>query len=248
MPALTLLRLSHDHFGGFKEAIDGVNTVETEMADNDYSVGMVVDAIAKSRFSGSTLVFVIEDDAQNGADHVNARRSLALVAGATVRQGAVVSTRYTTVNLLRTIEAVLGLPPLGLNDALAAPMADLFDPSLAGWSYDARASDVLAATQLPIPKDRFVTPASASDARPLRDAAYWAEAMKGQDFHVEDHLDTDAFNAALWRGPGWASPVRRSPARWPARSGWTGLRACWWPASIRARPPTGRGCARAMPC
>ena len=211
MPALTLMRLSHDHFGAFKDAIDGVNTVETEMADNDYAVGMVVESIAKSRFAGSTLVFVIEDDAQNGADHVDARRSVALVVGATVKQGAVISSRYTTVHMLRTIEAVLGLPPLGLNDALASPMADLFDPSLKTWSYEARASDVLAATQLPIPKDQFVSRLGQAPARPLHDAAYWQAAMQGQDFHVEDHLDTDAFNRALWRGLGSGpEPATRS--------------------------------------
>ena len=122
-PQLTLLRLAHDHFGDFDQAIDGVNTVETEMADNDYSLGMIVERIARGKAADSTLIFVIEDDAQNGADHVDARRSLAFVIGPYVRQGALVSTRYTTVNLLRTIEAVLGLKPLGLNDALAMPMA-----------------------------------------------------------------------------------------------------------------------------
>ncbi len=200
MPALTLLRLSHDHFGDFDEAVDGVNTVETEMADNDYALGEVIETIGKSRFAGSTLVFVIEDDAQNGADHVDARRSVALVVGATVKQGALVSTRYTTVNVLRTIEAVLGLKPLGLNDALAAPMADLFDPALTTWSYRAEAADVLRGTQLPIPADRFAAKRVA--ACTTHDAAYWAQATRGQDFRTEDHLDTDAFNAALWQGLG----------------------------------------------
>jgi DNA-binding beta-propeller fold protein YncE len=200
MPALTLMRLSHDHFGEFKNAIDGVNTVEAEMADNDYSVGLVVETIAHSRFAGSTLIFVIEDDAQNGADHVDARRSIALVAGATVRRNALVSTRYTTVNLLRTIEAVLGLKPLGLNDALAMPMADLFDPALGPWTFTARAADVLRTTQLPIPGDRFAGLPTAACAP--HNADYWAVAMRGQDFRTEDHLDTNAFNTALWRGLG----------------------------------------------
>jgi DNA-binding beta-propeller fold protein YncE len=200
MPALTLMRLSHDHFGEFKNAIDGVNTVETEMADNDYAVGTVVETIARSRFAGSTLIFVIEDDAQNGADHVDARRSIALVIGATVRRHALVSTRYTTVNLLRTIEAVLDLKPLGLNDALAAPMADLFDPAAGAWSFTARAADVLRTTQLPIPADRFAGAPTA--ACTPHDSIYWAAAMRGQDFRTEDHLDTAAFNAALWRGLG----------------------------------------------
>ena len=210
MPALTLLRLSHDHFGDFKQAIDGVNSVETEMADNDYAVGNVIEAIAHSKVADSTLVFIIEDDAQNGADHMDARRSIAFVVGPYVRQRAVVSTRYTTVSMLRTIEAVLGLKPLGLNDALAAPMADVFDPAQASWSYEARAAAVLHGTALPIPAERFVT---ATASCTPRDAGWWAEAMKGQDFHIEDHLDTASFNAALWRGLGKGpEPVTRGGA------------------------------------
>ncbi len=203
LPALTLMRLSHDHFGSFKDAIDGVNTVETEMADNDYSVGMVVERVARGKAADSTLVFVIEDDAQNGADHVDARRSLALVVGPYVRKGALVSTRYTTLNLLRTIESVLGLKPLNLNDALAAPMADLFDPSQAQWSYRAEAADVLRSTQLPITADRFVAGSQhASLGCPIRSSAFWEAAMKGQDFSKEDRLDTPRFNSALWLGLG----------------------------------------------
>lgn len=212
MPALTLLRLAHDHFGDFDKAIDRVDSVETEMADNDFAIGMVAERVAASKFRDSTLIFMIEDDAQNGADHVDARRSLALVVGPYVRRRALVSTRYTTVSLLRTIEAVLGLKPLGLNDALAAPMADIFDLSQSGWTYRARASDVLRETDLPISSDRFVG-AGAARQCPPHDAAYWAKAMRGQDFRTEDHLDTVAFNTALWRGLGIGpEPVIRSGA------------------------------------
>lgn len=208
MPTLTLLRLAHDHFGDFEHAIDGVNTVETEMADNDYALGLVAERVAHSKFAGSTLIFVIEDDAQNGADHVSARRSIAYVVGPYVRQHAVVSTHYTTISMLRTIEELLGLAPLALNDAMAAPMADLFDLGQTQWTYRAVAADVLRTTKLPIPADRFA-PRTAS-ARAPHDAAYWAKAMRGQDFRVEDHLDTAAFNAALWRGLGsGAQPASR---------------------------------------
>jgi hypothetical protein len=209
VPTLTLLRLSHDHFGDFKDAIDGVNTVETQMADNDYSLGLVVETIAHSNVRGSTLVFVIEDDAQNGADHVDARRSIALVVGPMVKHHALVSTRYTTVNILRTIEAVLGLSPLGLNDSLATPMDDLFDPALTEWTYTARAADVLRTTELPISPERFA-PRAALAGCTLRDAAYWTAAMRGQDFSREDRLDTDRFNEALWQGLGRGlQPINR---------------------------------------
>ena len=126
-PNLTLLRLAHDHTGSFKEGLDGINSVETELADNDYAVGRVVEKIAHSPFAKDTLIFIVEDDAQDGPDHVDAHRSIAFLAGPYVRPGAVVSRRYTTVNMIKTIEMVLGLDPIGIYDALAAPMADAFD-------------------------------------------------------------------------------------------------------------------------
>jgi DNA-binding beta-propeller fold protein YncE len=203
LPALTLLRMGNDHFGDFDNAIDGVNTVEAQMGDNDYAIGRVVERIARGKAAKSTLVFIVEDDAQNGTDHVDARRAPAFVVGPYVRQGAVVSTRYTTLNVLRTIETVLGLRPLGLNDALAAPMADLFDPKLSSWTYRAEAATALRATQLPIPPDRFVPSGERASAEcSTHSSAYWTAAMKGQDFSKEDRLDTRAFNAALWRGLG----------------------------------------------
>ncbi|TSD86920.1 bifunctional YncE family protein/alkaline phosphatase family protein [Mycobacterium sp. KBS0706] len=214
LPNLTLLRVSHDHFGDFDKAVDGVNTVETQMADNDYAVGRIVAKVAASPFARSTLIFVIEDDAQDGADHVDAHRSIALIAGPYVRRHAVVSEHYTTVSLLKTIEAVLGLPALGLNDGLAEPMAEVFDTHAADWTYQAVVPEVLRSTRLPLPP-RGPQKADAGDCftQPARTAAYWQEAMKGQDFEEEDHLDTARFNAALWHGfKGDGAPL-------PGRSG-----------------------------
>ena len=110
-PDLMLVRLPHDHTGGFSDAIDGVNTVEDELADNDYAVGLLVDKVAKSPFAKDTLIFIVEDDAQDGPDHVDAHRSTAYVIGPYVKQHAVVSRHYTTVNLIRTMEAVLNFRP-----------------------------------------------------------------------------------------------------------------------------------------
>ena len=197
---LMLVRISHDHFGDFKAAIDGVNTVETEMVDNDYALGRLVAHVANSPIAKDTLIFVIEDDAQNGVDHVDARRSIAFVAGPYVKQSALISTRYTTVNFLRTIEAVLGLKPMGLNDALASPMADVFDLSQTHWSFEARAANVLRTTQLPIKPEDFVPAPASADLCGVHTADYWAQAMAGQDFRLEDRLDTQKFNAALWQG------------------------------------------------
>ena len=210
---LTLLRIAHDHFGDFKEAIDGVDTVEKEMADNDYAVGTVIEHIAQSKVRDDTLVFMIEDDAQNGADHVDARRAIAFVVGPYVKKGAVVSMRYTTLSLLRTIEDVLGLKPMGLNDGLAAPMTAVFDLKQSpDWNFTAIASPVLRDTKLPIPEAAFaISHADAGCA--MRSSGYWQAAMAGQDFSVEDHLDTDAFNKALWTGlSGAPQPTLRDGA------------------------------------
>ncbi len=196
-PDLMLVRLAHDHTGDFAEGIDGVNTVEAELADNDYAVGLLVQKVAHSPFSKDTLIFVIEDDAQDGPDHVDAHRSIAFIAGPYVKQGAVVSHRYQTVNLVRTMEVVLGLPPMGLTDAQAEPMAEVFDTSREDWTFEAIVPAVLRSTALPLPA---ATRAEATCARPSRSASYWAAAMQGQDFSGEDRLDTAAFNLALWRG------------------------------------------------
>jgi hypothetical protein len=197
-PSLMLVRLAHDHTGNFGRGIDGVTTVETELADNDYAVGLLVEKVAHSPFAKDTLTFVIEDDAQDGPDHVDAHRSIAFIAGPYVKHGAVVSHRYATVNLVRTIEDVLGLGPMGLTDALAEPMAEVFDTAQADWTYNARIPAVLRTTALPLP------PASHADAGcppvKTRSPAYWAAAMAGQNFKEEDQLDTPRFNLALWRG------------------------------------------------
>jgi hypothetical protein len=108
--------------------------------------------LCSARSRPNTLVVAIEDDASDGADHVDADRTIALFAGPYVRLHAVVSTRYTSVNVVKTIEEILGIGPIGLNDALAPPMSDLFDPALAEWSYHAVVPDVLRSTSLPLPR------------------------------------------------------------------------------------------------
>ena len=201
LPALTLLRLAHDHTGDFARGIDGINTVEAEVADNDYAVGLVAQTIAESRFAKDTLIFVIEDDAQDGPDHVSSRRTTAYVVGPYIRQHAVVATPYTTVNFVRTIEDVLGLQPMAMNDALARPMADIFDLSQAAWSFKAAPSEVLRQqTKLPLPARTAEADAPPPVCRAPRDAAYWAKAMAGLNFAEEDRLDTPRYNRLLWTG------------------------------------------------
>jgi DNA-binding beta-propeller fold protein YncE len=203
LPALELMRLGGDHFGDFARAIDGVNTVETQMAANDYALGLVIEKIAHSPYRNDTLVFVVEDDAQDGPDHVDAHRSLAFVAGPYVRQNALVSERYTTVHVLRTIEDVLGIEPLGLNDSSVEPMTAVFDRTLEAWDYRAAVPGVLRTTQLPLPAataDGAVPASYEVGSLPRHDAAYWATKTEGMDFSAEDRLDTPRFNRILWAG------------------------------------------------
>jgi len=205
LPALELMRLGGDHFGDFARAIDGVNTVETQMAANDYALGLVVEKIAHSPYKNDTLVFVVEDDAQDGPDHVEAHRTLAFVAGAYVRQRALVSERYTSVHVLKTIEDILGIEPLGLNDGSVEPMTAVFDRDAEAWDYQAVVPAVLRTTKLPLPATTAERAASTGAdegryARPRHDAAYWAAKTEGMDFSAEDRIDTPRFNRILWAG------------------------------------------------
>jgi hypothetical protein len=197
MPSLTLLRYDHDHFGSFGSASFGVNTPELQIADDDYAVGLTVDKIAHSPYANSTLIFVIEDDPQDGADHVSGDRSLAYVVGPYVKQGAVVSTPYSTVSMVRTIEEVLGLPPLGVHDAGVPPMTDAFNIQQSGWTYSAIPSDYLYNTTLPILQKNGKR---GSVPKPTHDAAWWAAQTKGMDFSKEDRIDSDKFNRIIWKG------------------------------------------------
>lgn len=195
LPQLSFVRFMHDHTGNFSTAIAGVNTPELDAADNDYAVGLLVQTIANSQYASNTLIFVIEDDSQDGADHVDSHRSIAFIVGPYVKQGAVVSTQYNTTDFVRTIESVLGVAPLNLNDALAVPMADVFDLTQTTWSYTATPSPYLANTTLPI-----TFPPSTAKLRPTHDARYWTKVTKGMDFSAEDRIDFDGYNHILWTG------------------------------------------------
>jgi hypothetical protein len=197
LPNLELVRFMHDHTGNFGTAIDGVNTPELQQADNDYAVGLLIQKISRSRYKNDTLVFVIEDDSQDGPDHVDSHRSIAFIAGPYVKQGRVISTQYNTVDFVRTIEEILRIKPLNLNDTLAVPMADVFTERLENWTYKAVPSPLLEATTLPISKSLF---AGMKPLMPKHDAGYWAAATKGFDFSAEDRIDFAKYNHVLWKG------------------------------------------------
>ncbi|HEX5461658.1 MAG TPA: bifunctional YncE family protein/alkaline phosphatase family protein [Steroidobacteraceae bacterium] len=197
LPELSLLWLPGDHMGDFGYALDGVNTPELQQADNDYAVGLLVQAVAESPYRSDTLIFIVEDDAQDGPDHVDAHRSTAYVVGPYVKRHAVVSDYFTTVNLLRTMEDILGIGHLSIFDANERPMTDLFDMSRRDWSFTAVPSCLLKGTKLPLgtDADRCVRA-----LHPTHTAAYWAAATKGMDFSSEDKVDAVGFNRIVWRG------------------------------------------------
>ena len=211
LPNLSLVRLSNDHMGSFGSALAGVNTPETQQADNDLAVGRLVEAVAHSRFASDTLIVVIEDDCQDGPDHVDSHRATAYVVGPYVKQGKVVSTRYSQVNALRTIEDILGTQHINLNTAFQRPMADLFDIGSSGqWTYEAVASTVLKTTTLDLAAGAAsVKFAQGRNVKPSRSAAYWDKATAGMDFSEADQVPTAQFNKVLWTG---LKPGRRFPA------------------------------------
>jgi hypothetical protein len=123
VPALMIVRLPGDHTAGTRP---GLPTPRAMVADNDLALGRLVEAVSRSPVWPATAIFVIEDDAQNGPDHVDAHRTVCLVASPYARRGHVDHTAYSTVSMLRTIELILGLPPMSQFDAAATPMFDAF--------------------------------------------------------------------------------------------------------------------------
>ncbi|MBV9673183.1 MAG: hypothetical protein JO076_10225 [Verrucomicrobia bacterium] len=95
-PTLNFVRLMEDHMGNFGKALNNLNTPEKQQSDNDYAVANLVDRIAHSRYKDDTLIFICEDDSQDGGDHVDAHRSTAYVVGPYVKHGALVSDHFTT--------------------------------------------------------------------------------------------------------------------------------------------------------
>ncbi|MBU2783579.1 MAG: hypothetical protein JJ713_09815 [Acidithiobacillus sp.] len=201
LPQLSLVRLPGDHTGSFKEAMDGIDTPERQVADNDYALGLLLERVAHSRFAKDTLIFVLEDDAQDGPDHVDAHRSIALVVGPYVARGRVVSAPYNTLSMLRTMTEILGISPMNGLVAAARPMVEVFDTQQTQWNFDACPSPYILGTAL---AEHF--PASAKTCAtqtaqaPRHDRLYWAKATAGMDFRTEDRLDTTRYNRILWSG------------------------------------------------
>jgi YVTN family beta-propeller protein len=123
VPAFNYLVMTNDHTRGLEP---GARTPRAMIADNDLAVGQLVDEISHSPIWDSSAIFVVEDDSQDGADHVDAHRTIAGVFSPYAKQGAVVAGRYDQLSMVRSMELILGMQPLGLFDALATPMYDVF--------------------------------------------------------------------------------------------------------------------------
>jgi YVTN family beta-propeller protein len=202
LPSLSLVRISHDHMGSFGSALAGVNTPETQQADCDLALGRLVEAVANSRYAADTLIIAIEDDVQDGPDHMDSHRGTAFVVGPYVKQGAVISARYSQVSALRTIEDILGTEHINLNTAFQRPMADVFDIRSSGkWTFAAEASTVLATTTLASSGgDNRMRFAAGPSIAPQHNAAYWDEVTAGFDFSQADQAPPALFNKVVWTG------------------------------------------------
>jgi hypothetical protein len=223
LPALSILRLGGDHTAYVRA---GFPTPRSMIAENDQALGRLVEAISASRYWKDSAIFVVEDDAQNGPDHVDAHRSVALVASPWARRRAVDSTLLTTCGMLRTIELVLGIPPMSQCDSSATPMYRAFQskPDLAPYRRrEAR-----------VPTDEMNDPASPDAAASLL-----------MNLDEADRVPDLAGNEILWRS------VRGQLPRCRPRSRRSSARRARRPAEFRPqafaprRRPRGKNRARA---
>jgi len=177
MPALIFLRLPNDHTSG---TTPGKIAPLAAFADNDYALGMIVEGVSRSKFWKSTAIFVVEDDAQNGPDHIDSHRSPAYLLSAYTHTGAVDSSMYNTTSVLRTMELILHLRPMTHFDAGARPMINAFskDPVLTPYQAEKPRMSL---------EDRN-TSNSTTAARSAR-----------LDFSQADLNDDDELNDILWR-------------------------------------------------
>jgi YVTN family beta-propeller protein len=193
LPQFMIMSLGEDHTKG---TAPGAFTPDASVASNDLGLGRLVEAASKSKFWNEMAIFVIEDDAQNGPDHVDAHRTSGLVISPYCKQGTVDSTFYTTASMVRTMELILGLPPLTQYDAGATPMFNCFatTPQLVQFNPIVPHLDLYA-------KNTARSPSAGESAR--------------MDFREYDHAPEEALNRILWadaKGPNvpYPTPIHRA--------------------------------------
>lgn len=190
VPQLSTLRFGNDHTEGMRA---GKPTPFAHVADNDLAVGMFIDHLSKSPIWKESVVFILEDDAQNGPDHVDAHRSPAYVVGPFVKRNSVDHTMYSTSGILRTIELILGMPPMTQYDAAATPLWRSFTSQPDYRSFDHLPANI-----------------NLNDKNPSRTAL--AELSEKFDWAKEDAVPDLIFNEILWQG------IKRLPAPSPVRA------------------------------
>jgi DNA-binding beta-propeller fold protein YncE len=200
LPALTILWLPNDHTSGTGA---GKPTPAAQVADNDLAFGRIVEAVSHSKFWKDTCIVGIEDDPQNGWDHVSGYRTTAYVISAYTKRHAVVSTEYNQTSLLRTMELMLGLPPMNQLDATATPMFDCFTNVPDFAAFDAVTNQVPLDQMNPAPK-------KIAEAQLRKDAYVSASLPLAQP----DRCNEDVLNRILWRAmmgdkpyPAWAVKI-----------------------------------------
>jgi hypothetical protein len=200
-PNFSIMLLPNDHTSGTKP---GMQTVEAAVADNDLALGRIVEAISRSKFWPETCIFVVEDDPQQGFDHIDGHRTIAQVISPYTRRKSIDSTNYNQTSMVRTMELILGLPPMNQFDSAATPMTSCFTEK----------PDLTPYTVVPnnIPLDRINPEVHAITDKRER---HWAEESMKLDLSDVDRADENTFNRIIWharRGrddtyPAWAVTV-----------------------------------------
>lgn len=196
LPNLMIMLLPNDHTSGTRP---GMPTPEASVADNDLALGQVIEAISHSRFWKETAVFVVQDDPQAGFDHIDGHRTVALAVSPYTRRHAVDSTNYNQTSMIRTMELVLGLPPMNQLDASATSMANAFTDAPDLTPYDAVKNN--------IPLDQLNPELkSIRDERQL----HWAKVSLELPLDDVDEADEDTLNRIIWHS------VRKRDDTYPA--------------------------------
>ncbi len=186
-PAFMVMSLGEDHTSGLRS---GAYTPQASVASNDLGLAEMIDAVSHSKFWKDTAFFIIEDDAQNGADHVDAHRTAGLIVSPYIKRGTLDSTQYTTASFVRTMELILGLPPMSQYDERATPVIMPFTDKPDFTPYAALSETI-----------------ALNDKNP--DHTAHAEASNRLDWSDYDRADPDKLKAILWKAlkPGQPMPA-----------------------------------------
>jgi YVTN family beta-propeller protein len=182
-PNFTIMLLPNDHTSGTRP---GSPTPRAAVADNDLALGQIVEAISNSKFWKETCIFVTEDDPQAGLDHVDGHRTVGMVISPYTKRNEVVSTYYSQINMVRTMENILGIPPMNQFDLAAEPMTECFTNKPNFEPYT-----VVPAN---IPLDEINPPLQSLKGSQL----YWAKMSLKQDLEDVDRIEEDTFNRIIW--------------------------------------------------